>query len=77
MNNNRLTKKIFLWDKKLNSENLLNTWHSEVKSIFAANNMSDVYDSGTVFELKSTVEKLQNCMLLAQKLCKKFSPDYE
>ena len=66
MNSNRLTKKIFLWDKKLNVENLLNTWHSEVKSIFAAGNMSDIYENETVFELKSVIEKLQNCMLLAQ-----------
>ena len=66
MNNSRLTKKIFLWDKKVNEENLLNTWHSEVKSIFVTNNMSTIYENANIFELKSVIEKLQNSMLIAQ-----------
>ena len=66
MNDTRLTKKIFLWDKKVNEENLLNTWHSEVKSIFSANDMSTIYESGNVFELKGVIEKMEKCMLLAQ-----------
>ena len=28
--------------------------------------MSDIYENGTVFELKVVIEKLQNCMLLVQ-----------
>ena len=62
MNNSRLTKKIFLWDKKVNEESLLNTWHSEVKSIFVTNNMSTIYENANIFELKSVIEKLQNSM---------------
>ena len=49
MNSSRLTKRIFLWDKKVNEEIFLNTWHSEVKSIFSTNNMSDIYENATVF----------------------------
>ena len=66
MNNSRLTKKI-LWDKKVNKENLLKTWHSEVKSNFVTHNkLSTIYENANIFELKSVIEKLQNSMLIAQ-----------
>ena len=66
MNHKRLTKRVFLWDKKLNTDKVLNSWYSEVEAIFTANNQSAILESGAVFDLKHIVEKLQNAMLLTQ-----------
>ena len=66
MQNERLTKKVFLWDKKLNEDNILNSWYSEVKTIFSANNLPETFESGAVFDLKLVVENLQSCMIQTQ-----------
>ena len=66
MSNSRLTKKVFFWDKNLNEHNNLNTWYTEVKSIFSQNNMTEIFESGLVFDLKSVVKKLENSMLVTQ-----------
>ena len=66
MQNERLTKKVFLWDKKLNEDNILNSWYSEVKTIFSENNLPETFESGAVFDLKLVVENLQSCMIQTQ-----------
>ena len=67
MSSNRLTRRVFNWDKNLN-DTVQATWCSEVQNIFSANGMEDVFQSGTVFDLKSTIEKLKASMLKAQQV---------
>ena len=43
----RLTKKVYLWDKKLNDLGKLKTWSSEVKDILDRNGMTHIYSQGT------------------------------
>ena len=66
MDNSRLTKRIYSWDKKLNDENIVKTWNSEINAIFSQNNLDEMFQSGLIFDIKDTVTKLQNSMLLAQ-----------
>ena len=66
MSNDRLTKKVFLWDKQLNDNNVISSWTSEVKSVFESCNMIDVFNSNTIFPLKCTIRKAKDILLLEQ-----------
>ena len=65
MENNRLTKQVFQWDKTLNDSNLVNSWGSELKSICYENDFNHIYDQAALFPLKLTIislkEKFKNC----------------
>ena len=58
MDNSRITKKIYLWDRSLNEANIL-SWNREVKSVFYSCDLNSVYDSGRPFELKNTLQKIK------------------
>ena len=59
MDDSRLTKQIFLWDRSLNESKILSTWSSEVRSIFEKCNMSEIFDLSCSFQLKSLVADMQ------------------
>ena len=59
MSENRLTKKVFLWDKNLNDSNQMSSWSSEIKSIFSDCNMLHIYDNCSPFNVKSTTTEMQ------------------
>ena len=44
---NIMAKKIFIWDKKLNSENQIQSWYSEVRTIFSQNEMQTILNLET------------------------------
>ena len=58
MDNSRLTKKVYLWDRSFNEANIL-SWNREVKSVFYSCDLNSVYDSGRPFELKNTLQKIK------------------
>ena len=58
MDDERLTKQIFLWDKALNDRNIVTTWSSETKSIFNDCNYSELFESNCSFNLKEVVSKM-------------------
>ena len=66
MSSDRLTRKVLNWDTMLN-DRVQVTWQNEVQNIFSENNMADAFNSNNIFDLKSTLEKLQKSMLLSQK----------
>ena len=41
---NIVSKKVFFWDKKLNGENRVKSWYSEVRTIFTENEMQDIFE---------------------------------
>ena len=43
MEDNKLTKQIYNWDRNLNDRNLVNSWSNEIKSIFEKCNQSNFY----------------------------------
>ena len=59
MDEGRLTKKVYLWDRSLNEQNVVSSWTNEVKSILYSCGLSDVFDNETMFPLKSTIEEIK------------------
>ena len=62
LEDNRLTKKIFLWDKQLNDEGRVNTWASEVKDILTRNNIPNLYNQD-IFCVKNAISDLRKSLL--------------
>ena len=61
MPDNRITKKVFLWDKSLSENPTFQTWSGEVKSILARNNLETTFGLN-IFNLSSTIEQLKNSL---------------
>ena len=55
MQNDRLTKKVFMWDKMLNNSGTVNTWYNEVKEILNNCNFQYIYETGAIFPLRPTI----------------------
>ena len=49
MANNRLTRKIFDWDKTIANEGR-SSWYSEVKDIFTSNSLENYFEASTLFQ---------------------------
>ena len=67
MDDKRLTKQIFLWDKTLNDAGLVSTWSNEVKSLFNDCNLSQIFSSNSSFHLKQTVKSMKESFFAIQK----------
>ena len=50
---------MYLWDRTLNNQNVISSWTSEIKNIFYACGLSDIFENGTMFPLKSTIEEIK------------------
>ena len=59
MDNSRLTKKVYLWDRSLNDSNEMSSWSNEVKNIFYNCNLNNTYDSMRPFSLKCTLDTMK------------------
>ena len=68
MDNQRLTKKIFLWDKTLNDRKLISTWYSELKSIFHKCDLDLLFNLGVNFDLKFTSKFMEEKLMEMQAL---------
>ena len=66
MGNDKLTKQIYLWDRVLNDNKIVNTWSTEVKSIFEQCNLLGTYASNSAFSLKSTLSTITSLLELKQ-----------
>ena len=65
--NERLAKKVFIWDKKkLNEDKTLISWSSEVKSIFSENFCLETFEKGEIFNLKHVIATLEENMIVTQ-----------
>ena len=62
LDDNRLTKKIYLWDRHLNDSGVVKTWCTEIKEILHRNDMDFVYSS-PYFSIKNVVADLQKSLL--------------
>ena len=58
----RLIKKVFLWDRHLNDSGRVNTWSAEVKDILTRNNLSHIYGQD-IFPLQFTIKTLKESLL--------------
>ena len=66
MDESRLTRKIFNWDRQLNDANVISSWSTEVKNIFYECNMATMYDDINPFAIKCTTTKMQEIFLKKQ-----------
>ena len=64
MSDQRLPKKIMLWDKKVSEQFHFQTWYTEVKMIFETHNMLQFFGHGSY--VPSTITKLKESMQLKQ-----------
>ena len=64
---NRLIYKVYIWDRKLNEINTINTWSKEVKTILNENNLGFIYENQQVFSTKNIIEQLKSSMLTKQR----------
>ena len=62
MTNDRLTKKVLLWDKQLNNTGVVNTWYSEVKQILNDCNFQYIYETDAIFPLKPTILSITSAL---------------
>ena len=67
MDNNRLTKKVLLWDRELNDAKVVSSWSSEIKSIFENSDLSFTYNCNE-FPLKQTILQLKEKFIERQKI---------
>ena len=74
MNNDRLNKKVLLWDKSLIETGVINTWFKDIKSIFSECNLQPIFEQGLRFNKQETISKmrslLQNQRCLIEQECK-------
>ena len=66
MESHRLTRKIFDWDRKLNMQNLVDTWGNEIQSIFYECDLKLLFDSGLNFDSKFTLKYIKDKFMLKQ-----------
>ena len=59
MDEDRLTKKIFMWDRHLNENHSISTWYNELKSIFHDCNLDLLFTMGVSFDLKFTLKYIE------------------
>ena len=52
MDDSRLTKQIYMWDRSINDSNTISSWSSEVKNIFYSCNLNSTYDANRPFSLQ-------------------------
>ena len=59
MDNSRLTKKVYLWDRSLNDADEMPSWSSEIRNILYNCNLNTTYDHNRPFSLKCTLETMK------------------
>ena len=59
MEDDRLTKKVFLWDKSWNNRGLVSSWTNEIRDIFYFCGLNSVFDNNSSFPLKTTIETIK------------------
>ena len=64
MENSRLTKKIFLWDKQISEQFDFQTWYKEIKNILETHNMLAFLERGG--DQKFNIDNLRQSMLVKQ-----------
>ena len=67
MDNTRLTKRIMLWDNKINDSKIVCTWSSEARQIFEECNMQTIYDAKTYFNKQEIISLISSKLMVFQK----------
>ena len=60
MEDNRLTKRIYMWDRFLNESDLISSWPNEVKNIFSEAGLSSTYDTNLIVNKSDIIANITN-----------------
>ena len=66
MDGSKLTKQIYTWDRTLNDRNIVNTWSSEVKSIFSSSGLLATFEANSPFPMELTIPTFKSAFKLKQ-----------
>ena len=66
MDNTRLTKQVYQWDRLLNDSNTVSSWSSEVKNIFYSCNLNSTFDANRPFSLQCILKSMKSTLKLEQ-----------
>ena len=59
MDNSRLTKQVYMWDRSVNESNLVSSWSSDLKNILYSCNLNSIYDANRPFSLQCTLTSIK------------------
>ena len=66
MEDDRLTKKIYFWDKAVSVQRNIQTWSSEVRTILYDHNQGHIFEPENNFCAQSIIKKLKESMIVKQ-----------
>ena len=66
MNENRLTKLIYRWDRALNDRQIVDTWSNEVSKIFSKCSMAPIFNSDCRFVGSSVIARISDELMREQ-----------
>ena len=55
MEENRITKRIFMWDRNLNESGMISSWPNEIKTIFDEAGLSSTYQTNEFFNKRDII----------------------
>ena len=58
MDNNRITKRVFTWDKILNESGKIKSWYSEVREILTSVGLEEILLQEMPFNVKSSIDTI-------------------
>ena len=59
MDESRLTKKVYIWDRSINNRNVVSSWTNEVKNIFYSCGLHLIFDDEIIFPLKLILDNIK------------------
>ena len=66
MEDDRLTKTIYFWDKAISDQRNVQTWSSEVRTILYDHNQGHIFDPEYNFCAQSVIKTLKESMIVKQ-----------
>ena len=67
MDNNRITKRVFTWDKILNESGKIKSWYSEVREILTSVGLEEILLQEMPFNVKSSIDTISSFFKSQQK----------
>ena len=67
MDEGRLTKQVYKWDRSLNDKNVVSSWSNEIRTIFYLCGLNTTFDNNKPFPLRTTLETIKSKFIFDQK----------
>ena len=66
MEDDRLTKKIYIWDKSVSERRNIQTWSSEIRSVLYDHNQGHIFEQERIFCPATVITKVKESMAVKQ-----------